>query len=277
MIFGCTTRPYQMLDFDRACAAIAAAGFSDVALYYSTSGEQIQIPVTADSSSAQIAAVRHATVQAGLRPSLLLGNGQIELGLRKATSQYLRLIDNAAQLGAHMLLDLGCDDAALLDDYLAMMQAVLPHAAAANILITLKPHGGITSKPNELLAIKDILKHPHFALSFDPGNWLYYSVGQIKPEDCIDHQLPHCANVIIKDCILREDGPDVEINPGSGLVDFPHLFQRLATHEFAGPIFLECVAGHHLADINHNVRAAYLDMRHWQAAAASSSLTTAPC
>lgn len=255
MISGCTTRPYQALDFTSACAAIAAAGFSDVAVYYNTSTAGAPaIPVTAQSSPADIAAVRQAAHAAGLNPSLLLGGWQPDHGLAAAISDYRRLIDNTAALGARQLLDLGCDQRAMRQEYLKLMQAVVPHAHAAGITITLKPHGGIALTADDLLGLCTTVAHPAFRLCFDPGNFLYYSAGAIRPEDCVDALAPYCSTAIIKDCVLGTEGPDVMVTPGEGLVDFPLICRQLRTHGFAGPVYLECVAGTTLQEVDQNVR-----------------------
>ncbi|WP_028453243.1 sugar phosphate isomerase/epimerase family protein [Chitinilyticum aquatile] len=252
---GCTTRPYQELDFPRACAAIAAAGFSEVAVYYNASAAGTPaIPVTAQSTAADVAAARQAASAAGLTPSLLLGGWQPDLELAAAIDDYRRLIDNAAALGACWLLDLGCDQRELRADYLALMQAVAPHAEAAGITITLKPHGGIALTAADLLALYGTVAHPAFRLCFDPGNFIYYSAGAIRPEDCVDALAPHCATAIIKDCVLGPGGPDVMVTPGEGLVDFPQIFRQLRAGGFSGPVYLECVAGNSADDRDENVR-----------------------
>ncbi|WP_028453895.1 sugar phosphate isomerase/epimerase family protein [Chitinilyticum litopenaei] len=255
-ILGCTTRPYQQLAFPAACAAIAAAGISELAVYYSARpGGPDAIVLHSGSTQSEVAQVRAVAADAGLRPSMLLGGWHPEAGLPAAISDYCRLIDVAAALGVRWLLDCGCDEPALRADYIVLMQAVLPHAAQAGIGITLKPHGGIALGPADLLALHAAIAHPAFSLCFDPGNFLYYSQGAIRPETCAAQLAPYCSSAIIKDCTLTAAGPDVMITPGEGLVDFPRVLGDLVQHGFAGPCYLECVGGQSLPVIDANVRA----------------------
>ena len=61
---GCTTRPYGSLTFSEACDHIAAAGYTDVAVFANAG----QVPVRADSTDAEIAETRKAAAAAGLSP-----------------------------------------------------------------------------------------------------------------------------------------------------------------------------------------------------------------
>lgn len=264
MQLGCATRPYQALTLPHACEHIAAAGFTEVALFYNQTQDGAAIAVTADSTAQQIAAARQACDAAGLLPSLLLaGDWQVAGGQAAALDRYRRLIENTQQLGASMLLDFGCENADLLPDYIALMQAIEPMARAASITICIKPHGGISTQPLHLIALKQILTSDVFMLSFDPGNLLYYSKGQIQPEDYIDALARYCANFIVKDYLLTPTGPSVAITPGEGEVDFPSLIRSLHAHQFHGPLYLELVAGATLAEIDRNVRSARQQMQAW--------------
>ena len=53
---GCTTRPYGSLTFPEACEHIAAAGYTDVAVFANAG----QVPVRADSTDAEIAETRNS-------------------------------------------------------------------------------------------------------------------------------------------------------------------------------------------------------------------------
>ncbi|NHQ86491.1 sugar phosphate isomerase/epimerase [Iodobacter sp. HSC-16F04] len=264
MQLGCATRPLQFLEFSHACAVIAGAGFSDVALFYSHSQAGPCIPVTAASTPRQIAALKQACAAAGLQPSLLLAGVDLaEKGLAAAIGDYARLIEHARQLGCSTLLDLGCGQVDLLADYLALMQAIEPVASEARITITIKPHGGITASALDLLALKQRLASDVFRLSFDPGNLLYYSRGEIKAEAHLEALAPHCAHFIVKDFVPGPSGPSVEINPGDGWVDFAGLLHGLQQHDFRGPMYLECVAGKTLADIERHIQQSRLRMHTW--------------
>jgi sugar phosphate isomerase/epimerase len=248
---GCTTRPYSSLSFDRVCRHIAAAGYTDVALFGNTG-------VTSESSREAILAARRAAGQAGLVPSMVLARAQLESGLDEAAADYRRLIDNAALLGASWLLDLGTGHINLRADYIALMRQVAPHAAQAGIGISFKPHGGITLTTADLVAIHREVDHPAFGVCYDPGNIIYYTKGAERPEMHVAEVALLVTTFIIKDCALQGSPPDVQpdvmITPGEGLVDFPAVLSALAQGGFCGPLYLECVGGETLDEIDCNVR-----------------------
>ena len=98
LTLGCTTRPFQV-PFAEACQRIAAAGYTDVAVFGAVVG--------ADSNREEALAARQAALDAGLAPSMLLARAQLDLGLDEAVAKYRQLIDNAVTLGADWLLELG--------------------------------------------------------------------------------------------------------------------------------------------------------------------------
>jgi sugar phosphate isomerase/epimerase len=249
-IIGCTTRPYSSLPFPEACGHIAAAGYTHVAVY-SNAGK---IPVRSDSTKEEIAATRKAAADAGLIPSMLLGSPKLNLGLTSALEDYKRLIYNAAALGAKWLLDGGTSNEAHYALYYEVMRQAAPHAAAAGVNITLKPHGGITLTVRDLIKAYQEVNHPAFGICYDPGNIIYYTVGEHRPETDIALVAPTVSTVIIKDCIITDGKPDVMITAGEGLVDFEKVLGGLVAGGFGGPLYVECVGGKTLAEIDTNVR-----------------------
>jgi sugar phosphate isomerase/epimerase len=185
---------------------------------------------------------------------MLLGRVQLGLGLEAATDDYRALIENAALLGARWLLDCGTNQPELYADYLSVMQRAAPHAAAAGVTITLKPHGGITLTTADLIDVYRRVDRPGFGLCYDPGNILYYTRGDERPETHVSEAAPLISTGIIKDCALVDGAPDVLITPGEGLVDFPAILSGLIAGGFDGPLYLECVGGTEIDEIDRNVR-----------------------
>jgi sugar phosphate isomerase/epimerase len=248
-IIGCTSRPYGGLEYAEAYARIAAAGYTDLAVF----GNSGRVPVQADSSPAEVAAVRAAARAAGLRPSMLIGGTQLDSGLEAATSQYRRLIDNAASLGVRWLLDCGTDRQEHFDAYFELMRRMAPHAAAAGLSITLKPHGGITLTAEDMLAAAERVGHPAFGLCFDPGNIVYYTKGARRPETDVASVAPRVTTAIIKDCVVNEGKSDVAVTAGDGLVDFPYVLRALADAGFDGPYYVECVGSSEPDQVDRDV------------------------
>lgn len=244
---GCTTRPYAAVSFQEACRRIAAAGYTDVAVF-SRPG------LGPDSSREEVLAARAIAHDAGLAPSMLLARANLEAGLKEAIAGYKRLIDHAATLDATWLLDTGTGNEALFEDYFLLMRQVAPYAQAAGVQITLKPHGGITLSSDDLIAAYHQVDHPAFGICYDPGNIIYYSNGQERPETHIARVAPLVKTGIIKDCIVRDGKPDVMITPGEGWVNFQAVLSGLVDGGFDGPLYVECVGGESLDEIDRNVR-----------------------
>ena len=256
-LLGCTTRPYASLTFSEACKHIRAAGYTDVAVFGNADGAHVHANSTPD----QIRIVRDTAANAALAPSMLMGGTQLQLGLHAAVNEYKRLIDNTAAMGAKWLLDCGTSNTDHYEDYYELMRRVAPHADQAGVNITRKPHGGNTLNARDLMDACHQVKHRAFGICYDPGNIIYYSKGEHRPETDLDSLAPMVTTVIIKDCVIRGDEPEVMITPGEGLVDFAQVIDCLIRGGFLGPFYVECVSGDHIDEINANVNATYKFLR----------------
>ena len=236
-VIGSTSRPYNTLSYSEAYARIGAAGYTDVAVF----ANEAKVPVRSDSTADEIAAVRTAATNAGVKPSMLLGRTQLDLPLAAALDDYKRLIDNAAALGVVWMLDLGTGNEAHYDAYFELMRQAAPYAQMAGIQITMKPHGGISLTTENLLAAYDRVGHAAFAICCDPGNIIYYTKGERRPEEDITVVAPKVSSMIIKDCTVIDGTPDVMVTAGDGLVDFPLILRALDNVAFTGPLYVECV------------------------------------
>jgi sugar phosphate isomerase/epimerase len=250
LAIGCTTRPHASISFSDACERIAAAGYREVAVFRN----QGEAAVNSESSPDEVAEARRIAADAGLRPSMLLGRTRLELGLGTAVRDYLRLISNASELGSTWLLDCGTGDEAHFADYYELMRRVMPHAQDCGIGVVLKPHGGITLTVEDLLKAEESVGHPSFGICYDPGNIIYYSRGELRPEVGIERIAPAVRAFIVKDCILRDGTPDVMVTPGEGLVDFERVLSGLVQGGFDGPLYVECVGGDDVKEVDENLR-----------------------
>ena len=244
---GCTTRPYNNLGLAEICQRIAAAGYTDLALFS-------QAGLTASSTPQEVGQVRQIALDAGLKPSLVMGRANLAGGLQAATDEWRRWIDHAAALGVAWLLSTGVDRPELYGDFLALLSGTMSYAAQAGIGVQVKPHGGITLTSDDLLRLHQRVNHPAFSICYDPGNIIYYSVGAERPETHLARVVPISQTAIIKDCIIVDGKPDVMVTPGEGLVDFAAVLGGLLRGGFRGPFYLECVGGKTVAEIDANVR-----------------------
>ncbi len=239
LTIGCTTRPYNALSFAGACTQISRAGYTDVAVF----AHDREMPVDSSSTKQQVSEVKAAAAEAGLAPSMLLARTHLELGLDGAVEDYKRLIDNAAELGTRWLLELGTSKEEYYGDYPELMRQAAPHAEQAGVGISLKPHGGISLTARQLVDLHTQVGHPAFGLSYDPGNIIYYTKGDVRPEDEVDEVASRTTTLIIKDCTLDGEKADVAVTAGDGLVDFNRVLSGLVNGGFGGPMYVECVGG----------------------------------
>lgn len=237
-IVGCTTRPYNELSYGEALARIGEAGYEHAALF----AHQGVLPIRSDCTSAEVSQVRRAAADAGVASSMVLGRTQLDGGLDQAIDDYLRLIDNVAEIGACWLLDLGTSKEAHYEAYFQLMSRAALHAEEVGVHITMKPHGGISLTTEHLLEAVRRVGHPAFAISYDPGNIIYYTAGDRRPGADMVDIAPSVSTLIVKDCIIEDGKPDVMVTPGRGLVDFGLVWRQLRAGGFSGPSYVECVA-----------------------------------
>ena len=165
----------------------------------------------------------------------------LERGVDGAADAYKQLLDNAAALGSRWILELGTGREEFYPIYPEVMRRAAAHAATLGIGISLKPHGGISLTARELIALCQQVDHPAFAVSYDPGNIIYYTKGAVRPEDEVEQITSRTSTLIIKDCALYGDKADVMVTAGDGLVDFSFAIGTLREGGFRGPMYVECV------------------------------------
>ena len=119
------------------------------------------------------------------------------------------------------------------------LDMALHTGAGENVILTLKPHGGLNATGPECRKIIEKVDHPNFQLWYDPGNIFYYSGGYLNPTKDVDS-----VDDIIKGMCVKDFKPpkQVVLTPGTGDVDFPILFAKLKMSGFtAGPLVIECL------------------------------------
>ena len=121
-------------------------------------------------------------------------------------------------------------------DYFELMRQAAPHAAEMGVNITMKPHGGISLTVEDLIDADGKVNHPAFGICYDPGNIIYYTKGDLRPETDVATIAPKVTTTIIKDCVVEDGVPDVMVTPGEGLVDFETVLNGLVNGGFDGPL-----------------------------------------
>jgi len=78
------------------------------------------------------------------------------------------------------------------------IRAVLPHAEEKGVVLALENHGGITSKPEDLLALVKAIDSPNFGVNLDTGNF-----HTADPYADMALLAPYAVNVQVKTEIAR--------------------------------------------------------------------------
>ncbi len=247
---GCFTRPWGHHSLEDALAGIAAAGYTSVGLT-SLADTPLFSDEWSDESNAGLARLVREN---GLRAQVTFGNPDLSLAGPEAASRFGRQLRWCREIGIDYVVLLGTEDPGKYDAWFDAAERCLDIAAEMEIMLLLKPHGGLSSLAEDLLHAASRLGHPAFGICYDPGN-IYYYTGQ-KPED----DLPKVATQVRAMCIKDEIGGrhgEVMITPGTGLVDFERIFSILHGVGFSGPCWVECVGGSTLAEINAEAGKAY--------------------
>ena len=118
--------------------------------------------------------------------------------------------------------------------------ACCDYAARKQVVIVLKPHGGMAGTGPLLRQAASRIAHDHFTIMYDPGNIYYYSDGQIDPVQDAASLDGLVTGISVKD---YRHPKSVALTPGTGSVDFPTLMKRLGKGGFThGPLLVETLA-----------------------------------
>jgi sugar phosphate isomerase/epimerase len=255
LTLGSTTRPWNQWSFEEACKAIAQCGYTDVAPFYHNGAA----PLNSESTPADIAAARKVCDDHGLEPSMLITGTRLELPTDEAVADYCKVIDVAAAAGVEWVMNCGCGNPDQYEAYNELFRQCAPYAAEKSAKLVMKPHGGNGLTGKLMKDVVEAVGHPNFSICYDPGNILYYTKGEQRPEPDVHDIKEHVGICIIKDCVVErsafeDDKPEVQVLPGEGLVDFARVLGSLVDAGFRGPLYVECVGGSEWDDINDRAK-----------------------
>jgi sugar phosphate isomerase/epimerase len=244
---GCFNRPWNQFEFEDFLKATKEAGYA-LAGFMRQKGEAVLDTTSPPGRAAQ---VRAQVESAGLTPSTLLAGMQFGSPLPEAAAHFRQVIDLAADVGARYVLTCGTNDDAHRSTYCDIIRETADYAEQKNVMLTLKPHGGISATSRELCSIHEEINHPNFGIYYDPGNVHYYT-GESAAED-VKSVAPRVVAMCIKDNTDGVHGK-VAIEPGTGEVNFEAVFDALFAAGFSGPCVVECLGGEALAEINESAK-----------------------
>ncbi|MCD6359398.1 MAG: sugar phosphate isomerase/epimerase [Armatimonadetes bacterium] len=243
---GCFTRPWNGYELEDWLAGTAAAGYELAGTMNLNKAPVISVGMSAD----EVKAVRERIETAGLKPSTVLGSFPLEGDRDESVAELRALIDNIALLGAEFLLHCGCQPGPAAERFYDVYAECCDYARERGVMLTLKPHGGITNTGADLLYALETIAHENFGIYYDPGNIVHY-----KGLDPVHELLPIAEHVVAM-CVKDSEGEMVGVNilPGTGVVDFAGVFEVLLGAGFDGHLVVECLGGETLDEVNENAR-----------------------
>lgn len=229
---GVFNRAWAAWTLDETLKAIKAAGFSTLGLIGT---QQKELLTGSDATSQSLDDVKRKIADTGLELVNTALRFQEDDPLPKLRDEVYRQIDNSARLGARYVMTFGVDRPANFTKFEQVMTSAAARAKGANVHLVIKPHGGITLGPPEILKCLERVGHPNFSLWYDPGNILHYTGN--NPVEAFTPLAKHVTGFCAKDCAKR--GGEVMMSFGEGRVDFNALFAQMASASFNGPIMIE--------------------------------------
>ena len=235
---GCYTRPWAQFEYTVALDAIAEAGFKYVGLMTTKSKNNLVLSV--ETSEEEALRIGEECRKRGLSvPSVYGGDIPVKASLEAGIAGMRKLIDNTVAAGVANLMMGGVGDQSLQEPYYKAIAECCDYAAEKGIAISVKPHGGTNSTGPQCRAIIESVGHKNFGLWYDPGNIFYYSDGALNPVDDAATVNGLVSGMSVKD---YRQPKTVDLTPGTGMVDFPKVIERLKAGGFtSGPLIIECL------------------------------------
>lgn len=120
---------------------------------------------------------------------------------------------------------------------LNMWDSIDSLAGAYGIKVAIHEHWkGVSHYWNPDTTLMAINGHPNFGVCADLGHW---PKSGINPLDAVKKLSGHILAIHLKDIAAYNDPKLVDVPVGTGVVDFPAIFQELKKQGFNGPIYIE--------------------------------------
>jgi len=246
-LIGCYTRPWAQYDYRVALDVIAEAGYRYVGLMTTKSKSGLVMSVgTTPEEAAQIAEeIRKRNLKV---VSVYGGDIPVGKSLEAGIEGLRRLIDNCAACGTMNLLMGGVGDPKLYEPYYKAIAECCDYAAEKGMGISVKPHGGLNATGPQCRKTVEFVGHKNFGIWYDPGNIFYYSDGKLNPVD----DAPSVDGLVVGMSVKDFKPPkNVDVTPGTGMVDFAAVFARLQAGGFKrGALVVECLEP---GDLSHTL------------------------
>lgn len=248
---GCQTLPYAALPLERAIDGIRKAGYRYV---MPNRMHEKQPAFTPALTPAARAALKRRFADAGLTPFMTFIGLSKDLGTPEGLKLYLDELDLYREFGIRTVVGTGpwyytkfpnvpmraSDWKRTVDAFFVSLEKAVRHAEKIGIVVTLKPHTGITAHAAACLEVVRHLPSEHLKICWDAGNVSFYE--GIWPDPDLPDLAPHVKAVCLKDHLGLRSQANFPV-PGSGQIDHEEMFRILFQGGFNGPLALERVDG----------------------------------
>jgi sugar phosphate isomerase/epimerase len=234
---GCYTRPWSAFEYPIALDAITEAGFRYVGLMTTKSPNSLVI--SEKTTPDEAAKIGEECKKRGLAIPSVYGGGFPMDTPEAAVAGMKRLIDNCAAAGAKNLMMGGVGKEDEHERYYKAVAQSCDYAAEKGIGISVKPHGGLNATGPQCRKTIEFVGNKNFRLWYDPGNIFYYSDAALDPVNDAKTVDGLVVGMSVKDF---QRPKVVDLTPGTGMVDFPKVMERLKQGGFtSGPLIIECL------------------------------------
>jgi sugar phosphate isomerase/epimerase len=221
--FGVALWTFHTFNFPESLAKVDSAGLTYIEPNtFHKAGPELKDSLILQLSPAGIEKIKHLIGQKGLKAESIYIAGDSTLGSWK------KQFDIAKQLGVKYVT---------AEPPLNMLDSIDSLAGAYGIKVAIHDHWKGVSRywhPDSVLAaIKD---HPNFGACADLGHW---PKSGVDPLEAVKKLRGHIIGVHLKDIAAFNDPKLKDVPVGTGVVDFPAIFQELKDQAFRGHIYIE--------------------------------------
>ena len=230
-------------NLEEAATNISAAGFKQIALYFSPGRLPCELEGMTD---ADTAAIKDRLASLGL--TAIAAGGGSNVTTQDGLDMLLRKLDGAAKLGVSAF-DTGSlslknkDEVTIQRETSRFMENMTKAGDAARnrgITICLETHGGLTGTVASSLDLMQRMGHPHIKIGYDPANIVFYEGAD--PLDRLPALVPFIGHVHAKDKVGGKDEASFP-TVGKGELPYANIVATLIHSGYTGAISVERAKG----------------------------------
>jgi len=221
--FGVALWTFHTFNFPDALSKVDSAGaeYIEPNTFHKT-GPDLKDSLILQLSPAGLAKLRNMIDQKGLKAQsvYIVGDSTVEA--------WKNQFEIAKQLGATFVT---------AEPPIKMWDSVDSLAGVYKMKVAIHEHWKGVSRywhPDSVLAA--VKNHPNFGACADLGHW---PKSGINPLEAVKKLNGHIIGVHLKDIAAYNDPKLKDVPVGTGIVDFPAIFQELNKQQFSGPIYIE--------------------------------------